>query len=425
MKVLVVGSGGREHALCWAISKSPLCDKIYCLPGNAGISSYAECVNIKVNDIEGIISFAEKESIDFAVIGPEEPLVLGISDELKKKNIKTFGPSASAAKLEGSKAFMKDIVYRNNIPTASYGCFSDIDKAKQYIHKHGAPIVVKTSGLAAGKGVFICNSVNEAINAVDKIMDEKIFGLSGREIIIEEFLEGEEVSFFALVNGKKILPLASAQDHKAVGDGDTGPNTGGMGAYSPAPIMNSSLEKKIIDEIILPTTNALIDQDSPYQGVLFAGLMITKEGPKLLEYNIRFGDPECQVLMRRLKSDLLSALIATCDNQLDNITLKWCEEKAIVVIMASDGYPGDYKKGSIIENTFIAEKKDEIEIFHSGTLFKNDDLIASGGRVLGVTAIGKTVTEAHKNVYEAINLIKWPEGFYRKDIGWRAIKLEK
>ena len=425
MKVLVVGSGGREHALCWAISKSPLCDKIYCAPGNAGISSYAECVNIKVNDIKGIINFAEQESIDFAVIGPEEPLVLGISDELNKKNIKTFGPSASASKLEGSKAFMKDIVYKNNIPTASYGCFSDIDEAKKYIHKHGAPIVVKTSGLAAGKGVFICNTVNEAINAIDKIMHEKIFGLSGQEIIIEEFLEGEEVSFFALVNGNNILPLVSAQDHKAVGDGDTGPNTGGMGAYSPAPIMNSLLEQKIIDEIITPTTNALIDQGSPYQGVLFAGLMITNEGPKLLEYNIRFGDPECQVLMRRLKSDLLSALIATCDNQLDNISLKWNDEKAIVVIMASNGYPGDYKKGTIIKNTSIAEKKDEIEIFHSGTQFKNEDLIASGGRVLGITATGKTVTEAHEKVYEAINEIKWPDGFYRKDIGWRAIKLEK
>ena len=425
MKILVIGSGGREHALCWSLSDSPLCDELYCAPGNAGIKSCAKCVPINANDIDTLVSFVEEKCIDFVVVGPEEPLVLGIADKLRDKNIKTFGPSKNASQLEGSKSFMKELVFNNDIPTASYGSFSNIEEAKKYIYEKGAPIVIKTSGLAAGKGVLICQTVDDAIAAVNKVMKEKVFGAAGDVIIIEEFLTGEEISFFALVDGKNIMPLASAQDHKAVGDGDKGPNTGGMGAYSPAPAMTSCLQNKIMKEIIIPTVDAMNKSGNQYQGVLFAGLMITDSGPKLLEYNIRFGDPECQVLMRRLKSDLLPALIATSDGQLDNITLKWANDAAIVVIMAADGYPGNYKKGTIIKNTDIAQEEDHVEIFHSGTISRDNNIVANGGRVLGITSTGKTVTDANSNAYKAIQKIDWPDGFYRKDIGWRAIRDEE
>jgi phosphoribosylamine--glycine ligase len=422
---MVVGSGGREHALCWAIGASPLCDKLYCAPGNAGIAAEAECLPIGAEDVPGLVAAAKDKGIDFVVVGPEAPLVAGLADALRGAGIKTFGPSAAAARLEGSKAFMKDFFARHSIPTAAYGRFTDAAAAKAFVAQKGAPIVVKTDGLAAGKGVTVCRTIAEADAAIDTMMTAKAFGAAGDEVVIEEFLEGEEVSFFAVVDGTHALPLAAAQDHKAVGDGDTGPNTGGMGAYSPTPLVDAALQARIMAEIIMPTVRGMAAEGAPFTGVLFAGLMITRAGPKILEYNVRFGDPECQVLMMRLKSDILPALIAAADGQLAHFDLRWSDEAAVVVVMAAKGYPGAYQKGSVIGGLEKAGAVEGVTVFHAGTAVKGANIVAAGGRVLGVTARGASVADAQARAYRAVDRISWPEGFCRRDIGWRAIAREK
>jgi len=426
MKILVVGSGGREHSLCWAIAASPLCDKLWCAPGNAGIAQEAECVAIAADDVDGLVNFAIAESVDLVVVGPEQPLVMGLVDRLEEMDIKAFGPRAAAAELEGSKGYMKDICAKYDIPTAAYGRFTDIEKAKAFIRENGAPIVVKADGLAAGKGVTVARTLDEALNAAEDALVEGQFGAAGAEIVIEEFMEGEEISVFALCDGKTALPLASAQDHKAAWDGDKGPNTGGMGAYSPAPAMTDELMAEVMKTIIQPTIDGMAREGRPYKGVLFAGLMLTGDGVKLLEHNVRFGDPECQVLMMRLRSDLVGALMATVDGVLDRFNLRWYEDAALTVVMAADGYPGAYEKGSEIKGVEAAGDADEnVTIFHAGT--KRGDggeLLAVGGRVLNVTALGRTVGEAQSRAYQAVDRIDWPEGFCRRDIGWRAVARE-
>ena len=423
MRVLVVGGGGREHALCWAISASPLCDALYCAPGNAGISQDAECVPIAADDIETLVRFATENNIDFVVVGPEVALVMGLVDRLAETGIKAFGPSAAAAMLEGSKGFMKDLCAKYDIPTAAYGRFTDAATARAYIEQQGTPIVVKADGLAAGKGVTVAQSVDEALAAVDAAMTDAAFGTAGQELVIEECMMGEELSFFALVDGKTALPLVGAQDHKAVGDGDTGPNTGGMGAYSPAPALTEALQAEIMERIITPTIEGMAAEGALFQGVLYAGLMLTEEGPKLLEYNVRFGDPECQVLMLRLRSDILPALVASCDGMLATFDLRWSDDAALTVVMATEGYPGDYAKGSEIRG-LDAISADDAVIFHAGTKAENGRLLANGGRVLNVTASGATIGEAQAKAYAAVDRIDWPEGFCRRDIGWRAVARE-
>jgi len=424
MKVLVVGSGGREHALCWAISKSPLCDKLYAAPGNAGIADVAECVKVKAEDVDGLLKFAKSEKIDFVVVGPETPLVDGLVDMLEGAGIKAFGPSKKAAQLEGSKAFMKDLLAKYNIPTAEYGVFDEPDAAKEYIMKMDGPVVVKADGLAAGKGVIVCHNKNEAYAAIDHIMIERAFGGAGDEVLIEAFMPGEEVSFFALVDGTTAVAMASAQDHKAVHEGDVGPNTGGMGAYSPTPAIDKAMHKKIMDEIIQPTIDAMAAEGYPYKGVLFAGLMITPDGPKVLEYNVRFGDPECQALMARMNSDALEALLACAEGKLSDTKISWKKSTALVVVMAASGYPGKYATGTEIKNLDAAGEIKGVEVFHAGTKFQSKKILSNGGRVLGITAIGKTAQEAQAKAYEAVDAIDWPEGFCRRDIGWRAVKRE-
>ena len=429
MRVLVVGGGGREHALCWAISASPICDKLYCAPGNPGIADVAECVAVSSDDLDGIVAFARQNKIDFVVVGPEAPLVAGLVDRLSAAGIKAFGPSAAAARLEGSKGFMKDLLARNNIPTAWYGRFKDVSAAKKFVREKGAPIVVKADGLAAGKGVVLCKTVAEAEAAIDSMMTAKEFGAAGDEVVLEEFLLGEEVSYFALVDGASILPFGSAQDHKAVGDGDTGPNTGGMGAYSPAPIVDATMDARILRDIIEPTVRGMAAAGAPFKGVLYAGLMVGPGGPKVLEFNARFGDPECQALIMRLKSDLLPALIAVADGQLASFDLRWKDEVAVVVVMAAKGYPGAYGKGSVIEGLDAAAAIPGSKVFHAGTKATSKEgkpvITAHGGRVLGVAGIGKTVSAAQKIAYAAVDAIRWPDGFCRRDIGWRAIARER
>ena len=423
MNVLLIGSGGREHALAWALSASPLLTKLYCAPGNAGIAEVAECVAIGVDDHAGIIAFAKARDIGFVVVGPEQPLVAGLADDLTAAGIKVFGPSRAAAQLEGSKGFTKDLCREFNIPTGAYGRFSDAASARAYLATQKLPIVIKADGLAAGKGVVIAESRDAAEAAVDACF-EGAFGAAGAEIVIEEFLEGEEVSFFALCDGANVLPLATAQDHKRVGDGDTGPNTGGMGAYSPAPVMTPEMTRRTMDEIIRPTVAGMAKRGTPFKGVLFLGVMITSDGPKLYEYNARFGDPETQVLMMRLKSDALAALLATADGVLATFDLRWSDDVALTVVMASNGYPGDYKKGTEIRGLDAAAAVDGVEIFHAGTERRDGRLIATGGRVLNISARGRTVAEAQARAYAAIDRIDWPGGFCRRDIGWRAIDRE-
>jgi phosphoribosylamine--glycine ligase len=426
MKILVVGSGGREHSLCWAIAASPLCEKLWCAPGNAGIAQEAECVAIAADDIDGLVGFSTREAVDLVVVGPEQPLVMGLVDRLEEKGIKAFGPRAAAAELEGSKGFMKEICAKYAIPTAAYGRFTDIEKAKAFIREQGAPIVVKADGLAAGKGVTVAQTLDEALNAAEDALVEGQFGTAGAEIVIEEFMEGEEISVFALCDGKTALPLASAQDHKAAYDGDKGPNTGGMGAYSPAPAMTDELLAEVMKTIIQPTIDGMAAEGRPYKGVLFAGLMLTGDGVKLLEHNVRFGDPECQVLMMRLKSDLVGALAATVDGVLDRFDLRWYDDAALAVVLAAEGYPGPYEKGTEIKGVEAAGDADEnVTIFHAGTKRDGDGpLLAAGGRVLNVTALGRTVAEAQSRAYAAVDRIDWPEGFCRRDIGWRAVARE-
>jgi len=424
MRVLVVGSGGREHALCWAIAASPLCDKLYCAPGNAGIAEDAECVPVAAMDLDGLVGFCKVEHVDFVIVGPEQPLVAGLVDRLEAAGIAALGPSQAAAALEGSKGFTKDFCTRHAIPTAAYRRFSDAGAAKQYIAAQQLPIVVKADGLAAGKGVTIAHSIAEAEAAIDAAMLGGRFGTAGAELVIEAFLAGEEASFFALVDGTHALALAGAQDHKAVGDGDTGPNTGGMGAYSPAPCLTAALEADIMARIIAPTVAAMAAEGRPFKGVLFAGLMLTASGPQLIEYNTRFGDPECQVLMMRLKSDLLPALIAARDGALKDFDLRWREETALCVVLAAKGYPGEPLKGTEIRGLAHAAANfdgEDVKIFHAGTRKDAERILADGGRVLGVTALGSDAEAAQRKAYQAVDLIDWPEGFCRRDIGWRAL----
>ena len=420
MKVLVVGSGGREHALCWAIAKSKKLERLFCAPGNGGIAQIAECVDISAEDIPGIVDFATSEQIGLVVVGPELPLVAGIADRLEEAGVKVFGPNAKAAMIEGSKGMMKDLCTKYDIPTATYARFDDCDAAKDYVRLQGAPIVVKADGLAAGKGVILCRNKTEAHAAIDLMMTQDAFGDAGAKLVIEEFLVGEEASFFALVDGENALPLVAAQDHKAVGDGDKGLNTGGMGAYSPASVVDEAMAKTIMKTIIEPTIRGMAADGIAYRGVLFAGLMITDAGPKLIEYNCRFGDPECQALMMRLKNDFLEVLEAAVNGELDQVELKWSNDAALTVVMAVNGYPGGYEKGSEIKGIEEAEANGAM-VFHSGTKADGDKILADGGRVLSVTASAPSVAKAQAKAYDAVAKIDWPEGFCRSDIGWRAI----
>ena len=424
MKVLVVGSGGREHSLCWAIAASPLCDTLYCAPGNAGIAADAECVDIGAEDIDRLIGFVKENEVGFVVVGPEGPLILGLVDRLDEIGVKSFGPNAAAAILEGSKGFTKDFCAKYDIPTAAYRRFTEPEAAKQWIREQGAPIVVKADGLAAGKGVTVATELDEALAAVDAAMIHRQFGEAGAELVVEAFLQGEEASFFALCDGETALPMMSAQDHKAVFDGDKGPNTGGMGAYAPAPVMTEAMAETVMQKIIRPTVEGMKAEDRPYKGVLYAGLMITDQGPELIEYNVRFGDPECQVLMTLLMSDILVALIAAADGVLDSFDLRWRDEAALSVVMASNGYPGSYEKETEIVGVELAASEDTV-IFHAGTVRgDHDQLLAIGGRVLNVTGYGPTVKAAQTAAYAAVDRIDWPGGFCRRDIGWRAVERE-
>ena len=422
MRILVVGSGGREHALCWKLAASPLCDKLYCAPGNAGIAAEAECVPIGAEDVEKLVAFAKGEAIDFVVIGPEAPLVKGLADRLEAGGIAAFGPSAKAAEIEGSKGFMKDLAAKYGIPTARYARFTEAEPAKTFARTFTPPIVIKADGLAAGKGVVIAASHAEAAAEIDAMLGARKFGAASAEIVVEEYLDGEELSFFALTDGTHALPLASAQDHKRVGDGDTGPNTGGMGAYSPAPCVTPAIEAEVMARIIRPTLDAMAKEGRPYKGVLYAGLMLTKDGPKLIEYNARFGDPECQVLLPRLKSDLLPALIAARDGVLDDFDLRWRDEVALCVVLAAKGYPDNPAKGSVIKGLDQAAASDpSVKIFHAGTKQVGKELVADGGRVLNVVGMGKSVAQARDRAYAVIDRIDWPDGFCRRDIGWRGL----
>jgi phosphoribosylamine--glycine ligase len=421
MNVLLIGAGGREHALAWALSASPLLSKLFCAPGNAGIAEVAECVELDSGDHDAVIQICRDQRIELVMIGPEAPLVAGLGDALGGAGIRYCGPTKAAAQLEGSKGFTKDLCRDANIPTAAYGRFTDRDAAKAYLATQGLPIVIKADGLAAGKGVVIATTRDEAEAAIDACLSGA-FGAAGSEVVIEEFLDGEEASFFALCDGVTALPLVSAQDHKRVGDGDTGPNTGGMGAYSPAPVMTREITDQVMREIVQPTVKAMAERGAPFKGVLFAGLMITASGPKLIEYNVRFGDPETQVLMMRLKSDLLAALIATADGVLSNFDLRWSDDAALTIVMAANGYPGTPLKGTEIKGLDDAKQVPNVEIFHAGTRRDGTRLLADGGRVLNVTGRGRSVAEARDAAYAAAAKIDWPGGFYRKDIGWRALQ---
>ncbi|KEG19912.1 phosphoribosylamine--glycine ligase [Bartonella bacilliformis] len=423
MNVLLIGSGGREHALAWKIAASPLLTKLYCAPGNPATIEFGENIVLDIDDHLLVIDFCKTHSIDLVIIGPEAPLISGITDALNAADICAFGPNQKAAQLEGSKSFTKDLCQRNNIPTSIYQCFDNALKAKSYIRQQGVPIVIKADGLAAGKGVVIATTIKEAFDAVDSCF-EGAFGDAGQKIVIEAFLEGEEASFFCLCDGKIAIPFGSAQDHKRVGDGDIGENTGGMGAYSPAPVMTEEMVNRTLKEIIEPALRGMAEMEVLFKGILFAGLMITSKGPKLIEFNVRFGDPECQVLMMRLKEDILPLLLAAAQGNLENRPILWSEKTALTVVMAANGYPNTPQKGSVIRNVDKVNTLSDVQVFHSGTALHNGELIANGGRVLNITAIGKTVSKAQKRAYEAVDCIDWPQGFFRRDIGWRAIARE-
>ncbi len=422
MKLLVIGSGGREHALCVALSHSPSVEKIYCAPGNGGIASLAECVEL--DTALATLEFCKAHLIDLVIIGPEQPLVEGWADVLRQGGLRVFGPSAQAARLEGSKGFTKDLCAKYGIPSGAYGRFDDAAAAKEYLARQPMPIVIKADGLAAGKGVVIATRRREAERVIEE-MFAGMFGEASRSIVIEEYLEGEEISFFALCDGETAVEFGSAQDHKAVGEGDTGPNTGGMGTYAPAPIMTQALREEIMRRIIYPTVEAMKKEGCPFTGVLFAGLMITRDGPKVIEFNARFGDPETQVLMARLNEDLAALLYQAASGTLPERPVRFRREAALCVVMAAKGYPGEYKKGTLIRGVEQAQALDGIEVFHAGTRRENGQLLSHGGRVLGITALGATVAEAQRNAYAAVDVIDWPEGFCRRDIGWRAIAREK
>ncbi|MFK5978592.1 MAG: phosphoribosylamine--glycine ligase [Rhizobiaceae bacterium] len=423
MNILLIGSGGREHAMAWKLVQSPQLETLYCAPGNAGIAQVAECVALDISNHQQIIEFCRDNDVSFVIVGPEGPLVAGIIDALEAADIFAFGPTAAAAQLEGSKGFTKDLCAEFNIPTAAYQCFNNAPKAKNYVREMGAPIVIKADGLAAGKGVIMAMSIEQALDAIDDCF-EGAFGDAGYEVVIEEFLEGEEVSLFAFCDGQTALLMGTAQDHKRVGEGDTGPNTGGMGAYSPATIMDQAMIDEVMGEIIVPTLAGMHSRGMPFKGILFAGLMLTEDGPQLIEYNVRFGDPETQVILPRLKSDLLELMIASVDNSLLEVEAEWSEDTALTVVLASKGYPGRYEKGTEIHDLDKA-KADNIEIFHAGTAENDGKLTAIGGRVLNITALGSSVSKAQADAYAAIDKIDWSNGFCRSDIGWRAIAREK
>ncbi len=421
MKVLVIGSGGREHSMCWAIARSPRLTALYALPGNGGMEEIATCLAGAATDTDRVIEVCREKTIDFVVVGPEQPLVAGLVDDLAEAGFKAFGPTAKAAILEGSKSFTKEFCKRHSIPTAAFERFTDLVPAQAYIRARGAPIVVKADGLAAGKGAIVCMTLENALGAAAEILGGA-FGAAGDEIVIEEFMAGEEASFFVLCDGETLLPLATAQDHKRVGEGDTGPNTGGMGAYSPAPVMSEELIAQTMARIIEPTLAGMAAEGRPFKGVLYAGLMITADGPRLIEYNVRFGDPECQAILPRLKSDFLTALLASAEGGLAGVETDWRPEPAVAVVMAADGYPGAYDKGSEIGDLAAAAALAEVTIFHAGTRREGDRVLASGGRVLNVVALGADVRAAQARAYQAVDAIDWPQGFCRRDIAWRAIR---
>jgi phosphoribosylamine---glycine ligase len=428
MNILLLGSGGREHALAWKMAASPLTERLICAPGNAGIAQEAECVGLDLADHAAIVAFCRANHVDLVVVGPEAPLCAGIVDDLEAAGIKAFGPSRAAARLEGSKGFAKDLCRANGIPTAFYERFDAAAPAKAYLRGRETPIVIKADGLAAGKGVIIAQDHIEAEAAVDTMLGGEFAGASGEaggEIVIEEFLQGEEASFFALCDGENAIALSTAQDHKRAFDGDTGPNTGGMGAYSPAVNLDTAMSARVMSNIVAPTLRAMQAMGAPYKGVLYAGLMITAEGPKLLEYNVRFGDPECQVLMLRLMSDLVPALLASRDGMLKSFDLRWYPQAALAVVMAAKGYPGSYRSGSVIDGLDAAAAVSGVEIFHAGTKSERGRILANGGRVLNVCALGDSVGQARARAYEAVGRIRWSDGFCRRDIGWRAVEREK
>ncbi|MGH7787124.1 MAG: phosphoribosylamine--glycine ligase [Candidatus Binatia bacterium] len=425
MKILVVGGGGREHALVWKLRQSPRVTQIFCAPGNAGIDELAQPVDLEVTDVAGLVRFAAEQQIDLVVPGPELPLTLGLIDALRERGLRGFGPTRAAAQLEGSKTFSKELMRRDRIPTGFFSSFTDPDEAVRYVHEVGAPIVVKADGLAAGKGVMICETVAEAEQAINEIMRWKTFGEAGGRVVVEEFLAGEEVSFMAITDGDTVLPLASSQDHKRAFDGDTGPNTGGMGAYSPAPVLTDGLRDRVMQEIMIPVVRGLAERKIVYTGVLYAGLMITADGPKVLEFNVRFGDPECQALLLRLRGDFLALMDAAVDGGLAGVTLDWDPRPAVCVVLAAGGYPGNYERGKLIGGLDALRQWRDGVVFHAGTERRGQQVVTNGGRVLGVTALGADVTAAAAEAYNAVGAISWDEMHYRRDIGRRAMERER
>ena len=420
MNILILGGGGREHSLAWAIKQNPKCDRLIVAPGNAGIAQLAECADFDVMSGTAVLEFVQEQAIDFVVIGPEAPLAAGVADQLRDAGILVFGPSKAAAELEASKAFTKAICDAASAPTAAYGHFTDAEAAKAYVQTQGAPIVVKADGLAAGKGVIIAETVDQAVAAIDDMFDGS-FGEAGAEVVIEEFMTGEEASYFILCDGENVLPIGTAQDHKRVGDGDTGPNTGGMGAYSPAPVLTDAIAQKAIDEIIRPTMAEMVRRGTPYQGILYAGLMIENGQSRLVEYNVRFGDPECQVLMMRLGAQVLDLLIAASEGRLNDVKPNWADDHAVTVVLAAKGYPDAYEKGTVIGGLDALQSDSMNMVFHAGTAERDGMIVANGGRVLNVTARGDSLAEAQQRAYAMVDKINWADGFCRRDIGWRAL----
>ncbi|MEB8387268.1 phosphoribosylamine--glycine ligase [Rhodobacteraceae bacterium KMM 6894] len=420
MNILILGSGGREHSLAWAVLQNPKCDRLIVAPGNAGIAGIADCADLDIMDPGAVVTFAEEEAIDFVIIGPEAPLAAGVADRLREAGILCFGPSAAAAQLEASKSFTKAVCDAANAPTAAYGHFTDAAAARDYVTAQGAPIVVKADGLAAGKGVIIAETVDQAHAAIDDMFGGS-FGAAGAEVVIEEFMTGEEASLFVLCDGTDILAIGSAQDHKRVGEGDTGPNTGGMGAYSPAPVLTPEIEALAMEQIVRPTMAEMTARGMPFQGVLYVGLMIEDGQPRLVEYNVRFGDPECQVLMMRLGAQAMDLMHAAAEGRLAQTDVSWADDHALCVVLAAEGYPGDYEKGSVIKGLDLCPEDSSNMVFHAGTDRKDGAFIATGGRVLTVTARGDTLKQAATNAYAMVDRIDWPQGFCRRDIGWRAL----
>ena len=422
MKVLVIGGGGREHALVWKIAQNPTVKKIFCAPGNAGIAKQAECLPIPAEDVQSLLHWAEKEKVDLAIVGPEAPLTLGIVDAFEARGLRIFGPSRRAAEIEGSKAFAKDLMEKYSVPAGESRTFEDYEAANRYVQERGAPIVIKADGLAAGKGVILCQKLEEAQAALDQIMVKRAFGGAGNRVVVEEFLSGEEASFLAFTDGETVLPLPTSQDHKSVFDNDRGPNTGGMGAYSPAPVVNEKVHREVMEKIMIPTVRGMAQEGRSYRGVLYAGLMIQDEKPKVLEFNARFGDPETQPLLMRMKSDLVPVLEATIEGRLSKLKVQWDERPSVCVVMASGGYPGSYEKGKAISGLEEAAQVPDAFVFHAGTAFQGGKVVTSGGRVLGVTAVGKGIREAIAKAYEVAGKISWEGAHFRKDIGQKALK---